>query len=155
MDYTRMSDLEIAHHLTRAIPGGRWTSYGTIAEAIEELLPGRGLNGWRVAMLLLTIGQDGTRWTRLRNRDGVFNVDGRTADRIGAAAHQKEMDDQLRAEGCRVDGGVADPRRFIGVNELLTLVDRPAKANREVSPERADAIRKRSAERAARIRRGL
>ena len=40
-----------------------------------------------------------------------------------------------------MDGGVADPRRFIAVNELLTLVDPPAKADREVSPERAGAIR--------------
>ena len=70
--YQLTSDADIAHHLTCAIPVGRWTNYGTIAEAIDVVAPGRKLNGWRVAMLLPpTVPAP---WHRLRNQDAVFNV---------------------------------------------------------------------------------
>jgi alkylated DNA nucleotide flippase Atl1 len=147
--YHLMSDADIAHHLTCAVPVGRWTNYGTIAEAIGVVAPGRNLNGWRVAMLLLPMGP--APWHRLRNQGGVFNVP--SSERRDHHVVRQELDDRLRGEGCRVDAAThaADARQFIGAAELLELVAPPTRAS--LDPERAAAIRQRAAERAARLNR--
>ena len=117
MNYDRMSDLEIARYLVCSIPAGRWNKYGEIADAIEALSPGRELNadsraGWRVAMTLLPLPSDAAPWHRLRNKDGVYVPPGSPPN---AKERQREMDDRLRAEGCRVDmTGFAEPGNWVG-----------------------------------------
>ena len=157
MNYDRMSDLEIARYLVCSIPAGRWTNYGEIADAIDALSPGRELNaasnpGWRVAMTLLPLPSDAAPWHRLRNKDGVYVPPGSPPN---AKERQREMDDRLRAEGCRVDmTGFADPRNWIGERELVRLA-MPAEQRAQVEEAehaRRERVRRELEERRARQR---
>jgi alkylated DNA nucleotide flippase Atl1 len=156
MNYDRMSDLEIARYLVCSIPAGRWTNYGEIADAIEAFSPGRELNaasnaGWRVAMMLLHTGP--APWHRLRNKEGMFVVP--NSERRDHEVVQREVDDALRAEGCRVDlTGFADPRNWIGERELVRLA-KPAEQRahvEEAEDARKERVRRELEERRARRR---
>jgi methylated-DNA-protein-cysteine methyltransferase-like protein len=84
---------EAVHERVRAIPAGRVSSYGRIADDLG--LPGRS----RRVGLAMTRGDDAVPWHR------VVNVSGRLVPH-----HEREQAQRLRAEGVMVaDGRVTRP----------------------------------------------
>ena len=144
------SDTDIALDFTRAIPSGRWTNYGEIAECVMAVTPGRTrtISGYSIALKLMHTGL--APWHGLRNTDGLFNV--AHIEKRDHAAVQEECDQMLRDEGCSVSGHHANPANHVTANQLLALSgERPKYVPNMLSTEAQRQVAERVAERIARL----
>jgi alkylated DNA nucleotide flippase Atl1 len=99
------------HTLLRAIPSGRWTTYGDVASIISS-------HAVPVGAHLSTCGQCPNAW-RVLTASGRVSAGFRWTDpsRTDAPA------DVLVGEGVRFDGGVAVPEARLSVEALRSLLD--------------------------------
>lgn len=103
-------DWSTLHVLLEAIPEGRWTSYGSLADAIGPAAQ--------------PLGQHLTKCRQCVNPHRILNRDGTVAANFaGHAPNQRTPMDLLRSKGVSFDGDVADGERELTTEELVALIE--------------------------------
>ena len=112
------------HDVLDALPAGRWTSYGDLAEL--------------VGTAPRALGTHVARCTECTNAWRVLGGDGRARCRFhwGDPSERRTQADVLAIEGVRFPRGAADPSQRLTPPELLALSERGVRHRRSASTRR-------------------
>ena len=102
-------DWSSLHRVMAALPSGRWTTYGDLAELVGTAAQPLGLHIARCVECV--------------NAHRVLGADGRVRPNFSWSDpnDQRKPEDLLRNEGVSVTGGVADMGRRLSTEDLLSL----------------------------------